>query len=288
MGTLYLVGTPIGNLEDITLRALRILREVQLIAAEDTRRTKTLLHHYEIPTPLISFHAHSGPERLEQLLAALREGDIALVSDAGMPGISDPGAELVRAAVAAGHRVAVVPGPSAVTAAAALSGLVTDGFVFAGFLPRRGREREERLRTLADPGLPLILFEAPHRLRQTLVDAIEILGDRPVAVCRELTKHYEEVWYTTLSQALDRIGEHEPRGEFVVVIAPARATSPQWEEETVLQLLVERLNRGLPVNTVARELAQLTGWPRRELYQRALRLRKEAADSTPKTEGESV
>lgn len=273
MGTLYLVGTPIGNLEDITLRALRVLREVRLIAAEDTRRAKVLLSRYEIATPVVSFHAHSRQAQRERLVALLAEGDIALISDAGMPGISDPGAELVRAVVTAGHRVVVVPGPSAVTAAAALSGLVTDGFHFAGFLPRRSSERRSHLERLRDLSVPVILFEAPHRLRETLADALAILGDRPVAVCRELTKVFEEVWYTTLGKALAKASEQEPRGEFVIVIGVGERQSPQWDETQLRTLIAEGLARGQSPTEIARQLAKRTGLPRRELYRLTLSLR---------------
>lgn len=275
MGTLYLVGTPIGNLEDITVRALRVLAEVRLIAAEDTRQARKLLGRYGIQTPLVSFHAHSGRERVQQLLTALGEGDIAVVSDAGMPGISDPGAELVRAAAEAGYPVVVVPGPSAVTAAVAVSGLVTDGFVFTGFLPRRSSERRERLSLLRDLPYPLVVFEAPHRLRETLHDAVEVLGDRPVAVCRELTKRFEEVRRTTLAEAAAHYAQHEPRGEFVLVIAAGSREHPQADEQRLEELVRERLTKGLSAAAVARELARLTGRPRRELYRLAVTVQQE-------------
>lgn len=289
MGTLYLVGTPIGNLEDITLRALRILKEVRLIAAEDTRQTRKLLGRYGIATPVVSFHAHSGPARLRQLLAALAEGDVALVSDAGMPGVSDPGAELVQAAARAGYPVVVVPGPSAVTAAAAVSGLVSDGFVFAGFLPRRQKERRERLAELASVHYPLILFEAPHRLRETLQDALEILGDRPVAVCRELTKQFEEVQRLTLSQAVAFYEQHEPRGEFVLVVAGQAARPAPPSDETIRRLIVDRIAAGEAPSVIARELARQTGLPRRELYRYAVTLRgeHEPAEGEHEEEGDT-
>lgn len=272
MGTLYLVGTPIGNLEDITVRALRILGEVRLIAAEDTRETRKLLGRYGLTTPVVSFHQHSRPARIRQLLAALDEGDVALVSEAGMPGISDPGAELVQAAITAGHSVVVVPGPSAVTAAAAVSGLVSDGFLFTGFLPRRQRERRERLAAVSALPYPLVVFEAPHRLRETLQDALEVLGDRPVAICRELTKRFEEVRRTTLAEAVAHYAQHEPRGEFVLVIAAGTERPRPPSEETVERLVADRLAAGEPASTVARELAREIGVPRRELYRIAVTL----------------
>lgn len=277
MGTLYLVGTPIGNLEDITMRALRVLRQVQLIAAEDTRETRKLLGRYGITTPVVSYHGHSGPARVRQLLAALEEGDIAVVSEAGMPGISDPGAELVQKASAAGHAVVVVPGPSAVTAAAAVSGLVTDGFLFLGFLPRRSSDRREQLAAVRSLPYPLIVFEAPHRLLETLADALEVLGDRPIAVCRELTKRFEEVQRTTLREALSFFEQREPRGEFVLVIAAEQPKPATWDETTIRRLVAERLDAGMPPSLVARELARVTGLPRRELYRIAVAARSEQA-----------
>jgi len=289
MGTLYLVGTPIGNLEDITLRALRVLKEVRLIAAEDTRQTRKLLGRYGIATPVVSFHAHSGPARLRQLLAALAEGDVALVSDAGMPGVSDPGAELVQAAARAGFPIVVVPGPSAVTAAAAVSGLVSDGFVFAGFLPRRQKERRERLAELAGLPYPLIVFEAPHRLREMLRDALDVLGDRPVAVCRELTKQFEEVQRLTLSQAVAFYEQHEPRGEFVLVVAGQAARPAPPSDETIRRLIVDRIAAGEAPSVIARELARQTGLPRRELYRYAVTLRgeHEPAEGEHEEEGDT-
>ncbi|MCM8746173.1 16S rRNA (cytidine(1402)-2'-O)-methyltransferase [Thermomicrobium sp. CFH 73360] len=286
MGTLYLVGTPIGNLEDITLRALRVLREVQLIAAEDTRETRKLLGRYGITTPVVSYHTHSRPARLRQLLAALQEGDVAVVSEAGMPGISDPGAELVQAASAAGHSVVVVPGPSAVTAAAAVSGMVTDGFLFLGFLPRRSSERREQLAAVRSVPYPLIVFEAPHRLREMLADALEVLGDRSVAVCRELTKQFEEVQRTTLRGALSLFEQREPRGEFVLVIAAEQPTPTTWDETAIRGLIAERLAAGLAPSAVARELARVTGLPRRELYRIAVATRWEHAVLATAEEGE--
>ena len=193
MSTLYVVGTPIGNLEDITLRALRLLREVGVIAAEDTRHTRHLLSHFEITTPLTSYHAHNKDKKLYVMLEALREKDVALVSDAGMPGISDPGYELVRAAREAGHAVRAVPGPSAVTTALSVSGLPADQFVYVGFLPRKNRERAALLSELARETRTIVAFETPHRLLAALEDIEQHLGERPLAVAREQTKVHEEV-----------------------------------------------------------------------------------------------
>ena len=201
-GTLYVVGTPIGNLEDLSPRAARVLRQVPLVAAEDTRVARRLLNRLDARPRLISFHEHNWRERLELILQAMDECDAALVSDAGMPGVSDPGRELVAAAAAKGVRIESVPGPSAVTTALAVSGMPADAFQFLGFLPRRRSERQARLRQAAASPLTLALFEAPHRLRATLEDIAAILGDRPIAVCRELTKLHEEVFRGTPSEAL--------------------------------------------------------------------------------------
>ena len=216
-GTLFVVGTPIGNLEDLTPRAARVLRSVSLVAAEDTRVTRRLLNHLEARPRTVSFNEHNWRTRLEQVLQELEGHDVALVSDAGMPGISDPGRELVAEAAARGIRVESVPGPSAVTTALAVSGLPADAFLFLGFLPRRHRERRERLREAASSPLTLVLFEAPHRLRGTLGDISEIFGGRLIAVCRELTKLHEETFRGTASEALAHFDS--PRGEFVLLVA---------------------------------------------------------------------
>ena len=215
MSTLYVVATPIGNLEDVTVRALKVLAEVDLIAAEDTRVTRKLLARYKIHTPLTSYHEHNKVTKLPMLLASLREQDVALVSDAGMPGVSDPGYELVRAAVEAGYPVVPVPGPSAITSAVAVSGLPVDQFVYLGFLPRRRAARRKLLLSLASETRTLVAFETPHRLAAALQDVLEALGDRRIAVCRELTKMHEEVFRGRVSEALAHFEE-------------PRASSPWW------------------------------------------------------------
>lgn len=218
MGTLFIVATPIGNLEDITLRALRVLREVRLIAAEDTRHTRHLLHHYDIHTPCISYHEFNKLARLDDILAALAEGDVALVSDAGTPALSDPGVELVNACLAAGFAVSPLPGPSAPIAALVASGLPTDRFLYLGFLPRRSPERRALFADLVDLTISLVCFEAPHRLLDSLNDMLSVLGDRRVAVANDLTKRYEEVRRNRISQLLPHFQEHRPRGEYTLVI----------------------------------------------------------------------
>ena len=216
MAILYVVATPIGNLEDISLRALRVLREVKLIAAEDTRKTRRLLNAYNIETPLTSYHEHSKRAKLDYLLGYLEKEDLALVSEAGMPGLSDPGYDLIVAAIERGISVVSVPGPSAVITALVVSGLPTDQFVYVGFLPRRKGQRQRLLRSISDEARTIVAFEAPHRVREALTDIEEILGDRRVSVCRELTKVHEEVFRGRMSQAREHFAE--PRGEFSLVI----------------------------------------------------------------------
>ena len=219
--TLYVVGTPIGNLEDLSPRAARVLRSVALVAAEDTRVTRRLLAHLDARPKLLSFNEHNWRERLGPVLQAFQDGDVALVSDAGMPAISDPGRELVSACAANGIRIESVPGPSAVTTALAVSGLPAGSFLFLGFLPRRGHERREKLEAAGSIPHTIVMFEAPHRVRTTLQDIHSIFGDRSMAVCRELTKLHEEVFRGTAAEAL--LHFEAPRGEFVLLLAGAEA-----------------------------------------------------------------
>ena len=229
-GTLWVCATPIGNLQDVSLRLLETLRQVDLVAAEDTRHTLKLLNHYGIKKPLVSFHEHNVRRQLPYLLERLRAGDqVALVTDAGTPGISDPGTELVEAAWEAGIPVRVVPGPSAVIAALAVSGLPAQPYWFEGFLPPRARRRRERLRALRDLNATLVFFEAPHRLAESLQDMAEALGERPAALARELTKVHEEVVRGTLPELARRVasGQVPARGEFTVVVGPPETDRPQ-------------------------------------------------------------
>ena len=268
MGTLYVVGTPIGNLEDISLRALRILRQVDLIAAEDTRTTRKLLARYGIETPLTSYHEHNKLTKLDYLLETLREKDVALVSEAGMPGLSDPGYELIRAAIERGIPVVPVPGPSALVTALVVSGLPTDSFVYLGFLPRRREERRRLLELVARERRTLVAFEAPHRLLATLADLKEVLGDRRIAIARELTKVHEEVWRGTTGEALARFEETPPRGEFTLVIEGAKEA--RWDEERVRRALRRMLGEGVGTREAVKAVAELAGWPKREVYELAL------------------
>jgi 16S rRNA (cytidine1402-2'-O)-methyltransferase len=273
--TLYLVATPIGNLEDITLRALRILREVRLIVAEDTRHTGLLLRHHAIGTPTLSYHEHNKEARLAQILDALSEGDVALVSDAGTPGLADPGYELVRAVQGAGGRVVPIPGASALLAAVVASGLVPGPFAFIGFPPQAGGERRAAFAHLALSPVPTVLYEAPHRLLATLESLLASCGDREVAVARELTKLHEEIRREPLSAALAHFRATAPRGEFVLIVAgqpPATTDDDAATGETALRGL---LAAGLPPTAAAKEAARLSGRPRAELYALALTLKGE-------------
>ncbi|HAA33157.1 MAG TPA: 16S rRNA (cytidine(1402)-2'-O)-methyltransferase [Cyanobacteria bacterium UBA8553] len=274
MGTLYVVGTPIGNLEDMTFRAVRILQLVDAIAAEDTRHTGKLLEHFQIKTPQISYHAHNRNERLPELLSQLSEGkSIALVTDAGVPGISDPGYELVKACVEAGIQVVPIPGANAAITALSAAGLPTDRFAFEGFLPASGKERKMRLESLQAESRTLIVYEAPHRIRATLQDLAEYLGkERGIALARELTKLHEEFWRGTIEQALAYYTQHEPKGEFTLIVAGAELEMPVLSEEALKEELQKIMDEGVSRSQASRQLAQLTKLPRRQLYQLALSL----------------
>ena len=266
MGTLYLIGTPIGNLEDITIRALRILKEVALIAAEDTRRARILAQRYEIETPITSYFEGNKLTKMETVLRALDAGDVALISEAGMPGLSDPGYELVCTAIERGYRVVPVPGPSAPVTALVASGLPSDSFLYLGFLPRRPRDRRRLLADVAQEQRTLIAFETRHRLRKSLADIEAVLGDRPLAVCRELTKLHEEIWRGTISGARDHFAEVEPRGEFTLVIGGASQEHVRWEKARVRDALEELRAEGLARPAAARRVAAASGWSRGEVY----------------------
>src|SRR5947209_1806073 len=272
-GTLYLVATPIGNLEDITLRALRVLREVDLIACEDTRHTRTLLNHYSIKTKMLSYHEHNERERAAELGTMLQTGgNVAVVSDAGTPGISDPGFRLVNESVARGVRVVPVPGPSAFVAALIASGLPTDEFFFAGFLPARMTQRRARLAELRSIDSTLIFYEAPHRIRQALTDAREILGEREATVARELTKLHEEIVRGRLSELIERFSaEDSARGEMVLLIARARIeveSASNQPEADIATLVADLESKGLDNRAALKRAARELGLRRSEAYRR--------------------
>ncbi len=275
MGTLYVVATPIGNRADISERAIRTLREVSLIAAEDTRHTGQLLKHLGIDRPLLSYHGFNERSRRDRLLAALADGDVALVSDAGTPGISDPGHDLVNAAHEAGFPVSPIPGPSALVAAVAASGLVPGPFYMLGFLPVRGPERTGALARAAAASSPVILFESAARLVRTLDDVLTALGDRPVAVARELTKLHEEIARGTVSEMRARYEGAPPRGELVLVVgAPLDGGFAADDVRATLRAL---LAGGHGPSQAAREAAALFAIPRGELYTLAREVAAEAA-----------
>jgi 16S rRNA (cytidine1402-2'-O)-methyltransferase len=266
MSTLYLVATPIGNLEDISTRALRVLRQARLIAAEDTRQTARLLHHFDIHTPVRSYHEHNKLARLDEILAVLAEGDVALVSDAGTPALNDPGFELVRAVLTAGHAVSPIPGPCAPVAALVASGLPTDAFLYQGYLPRKKVERRHLLENISDLPYTLIFLETPHRLVESLEDIEDILGDREIAVARELTKLHEEIVRGAVSAARTHFASQPPRGEFTLIVAGCPPRAERWPEERLRAVLQERLSRSETPSQVAAELAEEAGWARRDIY----------------------
>jgi 16S rRNA (cytidine1402-2'-O)-methyltransferase len=269
MGTLYLVATPIGNLEDMSPRAVRILREARLIAAEDTRHSGRLLAHFDIHTPLTSYFEHNKLAKLDKILGALADGDVALVSDAGTPAINDPGYELVQAALAAGHTVSPIPGPSAPLAALVASGLPTDSFLYLGYLPRKTSERRAFLANVKNLPYTLIFLETPHRLLDALADAQAVLGERQAAIARELTKLHEEIWRGTLGAAREHFERNRPRGEFTLVVAGASSSteSAQWTEDRLRLEIASGLGRGEKPSALARRLSAESGWERRVIYQ---------------------
>ena len=269
MGALYLVATPIGNLEDITLRAVRVLGEVSLVAAEDTRTTRKLLAHHGIRARLLSYNEHNMKGRTPQILAALEASDVAFASEAGTPGVSDPGYELARAAIEAGYPVVAIPGASALLTALSASGLPMREFTFLGFLPRRSGERRKLFESLKNDRRTLVVFESPRRVRAALEDILSTLGDRRIAAARELTKMHEEVFRATVSEALAHFTE--PRGEFTIVIegappgAAVAALTGESEHHARKQLAGLRA-AGVKGREAARRVAAETGLPQRDVY----------------------
>ena len=270
---LYVVATPIGNLEDITLRALRVLREVDLIAAEDTRHTRKLLTRYDIDTPVTSYHDNNERTKAAALVRRLEAGEsIALVSDAGTPAISDPGYHLIRAAAGKGVRVTPVPGVSAATTALSVSGLATDRFVFQGFLPARQGRRREALRLLQGEERTLVFYEAPHRIGDALADMREVLGDRTALVGRELTKVHEEILRGTLSQLAAGLEEAAPRGEFVIIVA-GRDDATGMDGKTLRAEVERLLEAGHTANDTAKIMAKTYSLVKRDVYKLVLEVK---------------
>ena len=272
MSTLYLVATPIGNLEDISARALRVLREVGLIAAEDTRQTAKLLRHYDIHTPCLSYHEHNKLVRLDRVLDALQAENVALVSDAGTPALNDPGVELVQAAIASGHKVSPIPGACAPIAALVASGLPTDAFLYMGYLPRKQLERRRLLQHVSDQPFTLIFLETPHRLLESLSDLEAALGERQIAIGRELTKLHEEIFRGSVIEARQHFIQQPPRGEFSLVIAGRLAQKSRWTEEQLRAELEAGLQQGEAASQLAARLASDSGWSRKEIYQQVLKI----------------
>lgn len=274
MGILYLVPTPIGNLEDITLRALRVLREVKLIAAEDTRTSRVLLQHFGITTPLTSYHEHNKLAKLDVIFHALEDGDVALISDAGTPGISDPGYELIYEAIARGVSVTPLPGANAALTALIGSGLNTETFIFVGFPPRKQKQRRVLLERLAHVPRTLIFYESPNRLTDLLADIDAVLADRPIVVARELTKIYEEFKRGTAAELLAHFTATPPRGEIVVLIDSAPPQTPViWDEDAVTDALREQLEAGESLRDAAKAIAAESGRDRKAIYEMGLALK---------------
>lgn len=275
--SLYVCGTPIGNLDDMSFRAIQVLKEVDLIAAEDTRRTIKLLNHFEIKNRLESYHEHNEDEKAEKLLELLQEGQaIALVSDAGMPGISDPGYKLVKKAVEYGIEVIPVPGPTAAISALVVSGLDTGRFVFEGFLNRKGKARREQLDKLKSEERTIILYESPYRVKETLKDLERVMGDRRIALVRELTKVHEEKYYGNISTVLSRLEEKEIKGEVVIVLEGNKdgeeTGPPPWEGLELGEHVRLLMAEGLGKKEAIKRVAEIRGIPRREVYKEAINI----------------
>jgi 16S rRNA (cytidine1402-2'-O)-methyltransferase len=271
MPALYVVATPVGNLEDITLRAIRVLKEVKLIAAEDTRKTRKLLSAYEINTPTTSYHEHNKLVKLDYILNCLEREDVALVSDAGTPGISDPGYELISSVIKHNIPIIPVPGPSALIPALVVSGLPTDKFVYLGFLPHKAGERRRFLKSRSDEISSLVVFESPHRISESLQDMLAILGDRRVAVSRELTKIHEEVFRGTLTEAIEHFSS--PRGEFTLVVA-GRGEQPVPGINADVEKHLRQLSKsGMAAKAAIGQISLETGLPKRALYQAWIKIK---------------
>ncbi len=280
MGTLFIIGTPIGNLGDLSPRAAELLRTVDLLVAEDTRVTRKLLNHLDATTPCISYHEHSSPERLERVLDALDSGDVAQVTDAGSPTVSDPGSSLVEAAVSRGHNVVAVPGPSAITTALSISGMPGDRFTFLGFLPRKGSERRSVLSAAANETGTLVAFETPQRVLSALEDIGSALGERRIAVCREMTKLHEEVFRGTASEAIQYFSGGRIRGEIVLVIEGAPEQTTEVSDETIAESIAHLGRDGLSGRSLVEAVVDATGAQRRRVYRLVTSSQADKADDS--------
>jgi len=267
MGILYICGTPIGHLEDVSIRLLKTLRRVDLIACEDTRHTIKLLNRYKIKKKLVSYHQHSGPKQENYIITELLSGKtVALVTDAGMPGVSDPGQKLIQKAIEVGVKVEVIPGPSAATAALSVSGMESEGFLFRGFLPARSGQRQIALQELAQVKYTLILYEAPHRLLETLEDMLEIWGDRNLVVARELTKVHEEIVRGSISEAIQHFRKNAPRGEICLVVAGCQPVGKPADLHTISLEVEELINQGMEKKAAFLKKAREYGLKKSDLY----------------------
>ena len=267
MGKLYLVATPIGNLEDMSPRAVRILKEASLIAAEDTRHTGKLLKHFEIETPQTSYFEHNKANKLDFIIEKLSDGDVALVSDAGTPAINDPGYELVKAALASNFDVVPVPGPSAPIAALTASGLPTDSFLYLGYLPNKTSERLKSIDHVSNMTYTLVFLESPYRIVESLEDLLSKLGDRRICVAREMTKMYEEYWRGDISGAVEYFKSQPARGEFTLVVeGKSKDENEKWTEENLLKEIEQELEKDKPAKEISSDLSKLSGWSKREVY----------------------
>lgn len=267
MGILYLVATPIGNLEDMSPRAIRILKEASLIAAEDTRHTGKLLKHFEINTPLTSYFEHNKLNKLDFILEKLSSGDVTLVSDAGTPAINDPGYELVKAALASNYEVIPVPGPSAPIAALTVSGLPTDSFLYLGYLPHKTSERHKFIGNVSNVTYTLVFLESPYRIVESLEDLLSVLGDRRICVAREMTKMFEEYWRGTVSGAVEYFKSQPARGEFTLVVeGKKKEESEKWTEEQLHEAIKQELQGEKSAKAISTELAERSGWNKKDIY----------------------
>ena len=273
-GILYICPTPIGNLEDITLRTIKVLKEVDLIAAEDTRRTIKLLNHYDIKKPLISYHEHNKVTKGEVLLEKLKEGkNIALVTDAGMPGISDPGEDIIKLCLEENIQIVALPGPTAFVLALVISGLSTESFVFEGFLPSKGKERKERLNRLKKETRTIILYEAPHRIISLLKDLLENLGNRKISISRELTKIYEETFRGTILEALEKFQRQKPKGEFVLVVEGAdNIDEKSFGHISIKEHIRMYMEQGLSKKDSIKKVAKERNIPKQQVYREGIEL----------------
>jgi 16S rRNA (cytidine1402-2'-O)-methyltransferase len=272
MGTLYIVPTPIGNLEDITLRALRILREVKLIAAEDTRTSRVLTQHFEIDTPMTSYHEHNKLSKQGNVFDALESGDVALISDAGTPGISDPGFELVNEALARGYAVVPLPGANAAVTALVASGLPTDSFIYLGFLPKKQNARRDLLDSLRKQKRTLVAYESPYRVADTLALVVQVMGaERPVCVAREISKKFEQFYRASAQDAFHKYNAENPKGEVTLIIGGA-PDSGQWDKERVREELHQRLEHGEALSRAAKAIAAESGWKKNAVYDLGLEI----------------